>query len=284
MDLRFPRRRFLALALLSLARPLSATADAKGLVTRTYEVEVSVLFNLLTFAVKGTIAEEIDAAAGRYRVTLTGAGTGVSTRTTGQGIIQDGRFKPAELESVHVVRGRENRTSLKYDYRPWPRRVPLGQLHAAPRAPPSGRRRRRRWPRASTWTTSSRPSSISPPTSSTATRTARTASRWCGGRGPPTRGRTTSRRDGYRAELATAALPRRARRRPRDDLTARLDLTGFSSWARRDSARPRDVRSGPAPRVACESPLMLGTNFVLRLARAVVSRGDPATISWRSAR
>ena len=102
MDLRLPRRRFLTLSLLSLVLPRSAPADVKGPVNRPYEVDVSVLFNLLTFAIKGTVSEEIDHAAGRYRVTLTGQGTGVSTRTTGAGIIQDGRFKPTEVaERLH---------------------------------------------------------------------------------------------------------------------------------------------------------------------------------------
>lgn len=116
MDLRLPRRRFLTLSLLALGLPRSAPANVKGLVSRPYEVDVSVLFNLLTFAIKGTISEEIDPTAGRYRFTLTGQGTGVSTQTTGVGVIQDGRFKPTELMSVHTVRGRENRTSLTYDY------------------------------------------------------------------------------------------------------------------------------------------------------------------------
>ena len=65
MDVRLPRRRFLTLSLLSLVFPRSAPADVKGPLNRSYEVDVSVLFNLLTFAIKGTVSEEIDLAAGQ---------------------------------------------------------------------------------------------------------------------------------------------------------------------------------------------------------------------------
>ncbi|MDQ5834619.1 MAG: hypothetical protein M3550_16450, partial [Actinomycetota bacterium] len=68
MNLRLPRRRFLTLSLLSLVLPRSAPADVKGPGNRAYEVDVSVLFNLLAFAIKGTVSEEIDRVAGRYRV------------------------------------------------------------------------------------------------------------------------------------------------------------------------------------------------------------------------
>ena len=262
MDLRFPRRRFLALAILSLARPQLATADTNGLVTRTYEVEVSVLFNLLTFAVKGAISEDIDIAAGRYRLTLTGAGTGVSTRTTGQGIIRDGRFKPTELDSVHVVRGRENRTSLKYDYQRG-----LVEYHSVSYTLLLGRRRQAddvvKLPSGqhvddlfSAELNFAADKLDRDPDGAyriTVVRRAR----------PVNEGPDDVSRDGYRAELATArfhAAPDGTTGR----LTARLDLTGFSSWAR-PTQPARVAFAADRTLESVESPLMLGTNFVLRL-------------------
>src|SRR5215475_13755705 len=85
MELLLSRRRFLAL-------PLGAIAWAR------------------------LAGAEIDRDAGRYRVTMTGRGAGVSARTEGAGIIQDGRFKPTRILAVHTVRGHDNRTELTYDY------------------------------------------------------------------------------------------------------------------------------------------------------------------------
>jgi len=55
-------------------------------------------------------------AASRYRVVLTGEGTGVTQRTEMNGIIRAGRFLPLESLNVGTVRGHENRSSVKYDY------------------------------------------------------------------------------------------------------------------------------------------------------------------------
>ena len=262
MDLRFPRRRFLALSLLSLVRPPVALADAKGLVDRPYEVEVSVLFNLLTFAVKGSISQEIDPAAGRYRFTLTGAGTGVSTRTTGAGVIQNGRFKPTDLQSVHTVRGRENRTSLTYDYQRG-----LVEYHSVSYTLFLGRRRQADdlvklapgqhvddiFSAELNFAADKLDRDPDGAYQITVVRRAR----------PANEGPDDVSRDGYRAELATArfhAAPEGTTGR----LTARLDLTGFSSWAR--PTQPARVAFAADRHLeSVESPLMLGTNFVLRL-------------------
>ena len=59
-----------------------------------------------------------------------------------------------------------------------------------------------------------------------------------------------------------ASTPRR--RRATGRLTARMDLTGFSSWAR--PAQPARVAFAADRHLeSVESPLMLGTNFTLRL-------------------
>jgi len=265
MDPRFPRRRFLALTLLSLARPRSAPADVKGQVDRQYEIEVSVLFNLLTFAVKGTISEAIDAAAGRYRVSLSGAGTGVATQTTGQGIIQEGRFKPTELQSVHTVRGRENRTSLSYDYQRG-----LVEYHSVSYTLLLGRRRQ-----ADDVVRLSPGQHVDDIFSAELNFAADKLDRDPDGAyritvvrraRPANEGPDDVSRDGYRAELATARF-HAAPEGPTGRLTARLDLTGFSSWAR--PAQPARVAFAANRHLeSVESPLMLGTNFVLRLGAA----------------
>ena len=262
MDLRIPRRRFLTLSLLSLVFPRAAPAIVKGLVNRSYEVDVSVLFNLLTFAIKGTISEEIDQAAGRYRFTLTGQGTGVSTRTTGAGIIQDGRFKPTELLSVHTVRGRENRTSLTYDYQSG-----LVEYHSLSYTLLLGRRRQvddlvKLAPGQHVDDVFSAELNFAAdkldrdPDGAhriTVVRRAR----------PANEGPDDVSSDGYRAELATVRL-HAARDGATGRLTARLDLTGFSSWAR-PTQPARVAFTADRHLESVESPLMLGTNFTLRL-------------------
>jgi len=72
--------------------------------------------------------------------------------------------------------------------------------------------------------------------------------------------------DGYRAELATARF-HAAREGATGRLTARMDLTGFSSWAR--PAQPARLAFAADRHLeSVESPLMLGTNFTLRLGAA----------------
>lgn len=262
MDLRVPRRRFLTLSLLYLVLPRSAPADVKGPVNRPYEVDVSVLFNLLTFAIKGTISEEIDHAAGRYRLTLTGQGTGVSTRTTGAGIIQDGRFKPTELLSVHTVRGRENRTSLTYDYQRG-----LVEYHSVSYTLLLGRRRQ-----ADDVVKLAPGQHVDDVFSAELNFAADKLDRDPAGAyritvvrraRPANEGPDDVSSDGYRAELATARL-HAAREGATGRLTARLDLTGFSSWAR-PTQPARLAFAADRHLESVESPLMLGTSFTLRL-------------------
>jgi hypothetical protein len=77
---------------------------------------MGVLFDLLTFHVAGTVAEEIDHPAGRYRIVLTGEGSSISHRWESLGMIRSGRFLPTASWSTGTVRGRENRSSIRYDY------------------------------------------------------------------------------------------------------------------------------------------------------------------------
>jgi len=263
MDVRLSRRRFLALPLLGTFFPGLAGAGTGGRLTRAYDADVGVLFNLLTFAVRGTIVEEIDRAAGRYRVTMTGQGAGVSARTDGAGIIRDGRFKPTEILSVNTVRGRENRTSLTYDYE-----RSLVEYHSVSYTFLLGRRRQaddvlRLAPGqhvddvfSAELNFSAGALDVDPDGAYriTVVRRARPASE-----GPDD---VTS--SNYRAELATLrfhAAPEAATGR----LTALVDLTGFSSWAR--ATQPARVAFGPDRHLeSVQSSLILGTTFTLRFA------------------
>jgi hypothetical protein len=81
-----------------------------------YRVEISMLFDLIRYSVSGTMVEEVDAGAGRYRVLITGSGTGVSSRVEARGLIENGRYRPLELKSAHSMAGRPSSLSITYDY------------------------------------------------------------------------------------------------------------------------------------------------------------------------
>ena len=269
------RRSFLGLPLAGLAAPIlglgapvlaradAPRADKPSDSTRAYEADVGVLFNMLTFALKGHVTEEIDRAAGHYRVTMTGQGTGVTARTESTGIIRDGRFKPTALSSVHVVRGRENRTWLTYDYARG-----LVEYHSVSYTLLLGRRRQaddvvRLVPEQPVDDLFSAELNFAADKLErdadgahriTVVRRAR----------PVNEGPDDVSPDGYRAELATLrfhAAPEVATGR----LTARVDLTGFSSWAR--PTQPARVGFDAERHLeTVDSSLMLGTTFTLRLA------------------
>jgi|SoiMethySBSTD1v2_1073268.scaffolds.fasta_scaffold350403_2 hypothetical protein len=116
MTLKLSRRQLLALPLGMLALPRLASAETPVRKTFSYQADMGVLFDLLTFHVTGTVIEEIDYAAGRYRVVLTGEGSGVTHRTESLGTIRGGRFLPTASWSSGAIRGRENRASTRYDY------------------------------------------------------------------------------------------------------------------------------------------------------------------------
>ena len=110
------RRHFLGLPLAFLLLPRVAGASLPSRKTFSYQADIGVLFDLLTYHVSGTMTEDVDYAASRYRVVLTGEGTGVTLRTEASGIIRAGRFLPLESLSTGTVRGRESRSTMKYNY------------------------------------------------------------------------------------------------------------------------------------------------------------------------
>lgn len=93
-----------------------AHALEDGRSTFTYQLDLSVLFSVLTLSITGTVLQEIDRRAGKYRVTMEGQGTGLSTRTEASGVIRDGRFKPVETRAVHHFRNRQNTSTTTYDH------------------------------------------------------------------------------------------------------------------------------------------------------------------------
>src|SRR4030095_5469681 len=106
-----------SMALVSWCPRRSATA-AGAPATRTfgYRVDILMLFGLVQYSVSGSMVEEVDAGAGRYRVLITGSGTGVSTRMEARGLIDDGRYCPLEMKSLHSMAGRQSSLSITYDY------------------------------------------------------------------------------------------------------------------------------------------------------------------------
>ena len=259
------RRRFLALPLLGLLMPRSALADATERTLRSYEANIGVLFNLLTFTLSGSVTQEVDRTAGWYKVTMNGKGAGVTAQIESTGVIRSGRFMPTETRSSHTVRGHDNRLAVTYDYdrglieyhvlaytfllgRRWQVddlvRLPPGQhvddvISAllnfsvnALDAEPDGSYR------------------------VTVVRRAR----------PANEGPDDVSPRGYRAELATTRF-RVAPDAATGQLTALVDLTGFSSWAR--PSRPALVAfSSDRSLQSVNTSLILGTTFTLQLSPA----------------
>ncbi|MGH7314982.1 MAG: hypothetical protein ACREJS_01850 [Candidatus Rokuibacteriota bacterium] len=257
------RRRLLAILPLGLlfGRGLAHALD-DGRSAFTYQLDLSVLFNFLSLSVSGTVVQEIDRRAGTYRVTMEGHGAGISTRTEAAGIIRNGRFMPVETRAVHHFRGRQNTSATAYDYT-----RQQAEIHAVTHTLLLGRRRRvddilalppgrhvddlisaelnfanntlereadgtyHTWVVRRARAENERPDDVSP--------------------------------DGYRAEL----VPLRFRPRPdaaTGRLTALIDITRFSSWARAD--QPARVTFAPDRQLeSVQSSLMYGTTLDVRV-------------------
>src|SRR2546426_11270589 len=74
------------------------------------------MWDFFTFAVTGTVTEEINLAAGRYRMVLAGEGSSITAHPEASGVIREGRFVPVETHSRSTIRGREGTLHLLYDY------------------------------------------------------------------------------------------------------------------------------------------------------------------------
>jgi hypothetical protein len=227
-----------------------------------YQLDLSVLFNFLSLSLVGTVTQEVDRRAGRYRVTMDGKGTAISTRTEATGVIKDGRFKPVETRSVHMFRGRENTSTTTYDYD-----RQRAELHAVTHTLLLGRRRQ-------VDDTLSLPPGrqVDDLISAELNFAANTLDRDADG----TYHTSVVRRaraenegpddvspDGYRAEL----VPLRFRPMP-DGPTGRLaalvDITRFSSWARADQPA-RVTFAADRQLESVQSALILGTKLSVRV-------------------
>ena len=134
-------RRAVLLGLGSLVLGLSlparyAAAAPPAARTFGYRVDISMLFDLLRYSVAGSMVEQVDTSAGRYRVLINGSGAGVSSRVEAQGLIENDRYRPLELKSAHSFVGRPSSLSITYDYARG-----LVNYHAVGHTLISGRRR-----------------------------------------------------------------------------------------------------------------------------------------------
>jgi hypothetical protein len=109
------RRTFMTLMLAGLLAPAPLVA---GPVSRrsAFAAEVSILYQMLSFQLKGDVQESVDLAAGRYDVRVNGRGDGVANRIESSGVLGEGRWVPLRSASWFEVRGRESRVNVTYDY------------------------------------------------------------------------------------------------------------------------------------------------------------------------
>lgn len=255
----------MAASLPLLASPRVAVAAVPARQTFDYSVDVGVLFDLVTFALKGTAVSEIDQAAGRYRVSMNGEGDRISLHTEARGVIRQGCFTPVELHSHSTISERESRLDLLYDH-------DRGTVEYHSVMHTFFLRRRRQVDDLLKLPADRRVDDL---LSAELNFAANMLEREADGTyrtfivrraRPENEGPDDVSASGYHAEL----VPLRFQATP-DGVTGRLnaliDITGFSSWARR--GQPARVTFGPDRHLeSVQSRLMLGTTFKARLAAA----------------
>src|SRR5262250_4003198 len=98
MQFRLSRRAFLAAPLSLLLFPRAASAAVPSTPPpQAFTVDVGILFDMINFALEGTITKTIDETAGLYRITVEGEGDKISVHTDAGGFIREGRFIPVHL-------------------------------------------------------------------------------------------------------------------------------------------------------------------------------------------
>jgi hypothetical protein len=110
------RRQFLALGLSILLHPRRLFAADPSVRRGPYSADVGILYSMFTFHLEGAVEETVDRAAGRYEVKVVGQGDGVANRIESSGELRDGRWVPLRGASWFSIRGRESRTRITYDY------------------------------------------------------------------------------------------------------------------------------------------------------------------------
>ena len=227
-----------------------------------YRVDISMLWGVLRYSVTGSMVEEIDAAAGRYRVLITGAGTGVSSRIEAQGLIEpSGRHRPLEMKNAHSMAGRESWLSITYDYDRG-----LVDYHAVGHTLLLGRRRQVddvvQLPEGRAVD-----DAVSAGLNFAAGYLERDATGTCHlfvlrRARPPGEGTDDVSPAGYRVEVVPVSL----RVEPdagTGNLTARMDVSGWSSWARPD--QPARLVFTPDRRLeSLEARLQFGSTIRMR--------------------
>jgi hypothetical protein len=110
------RRYFLTLGLAALLAP-SQLAAAPVFRRETFTAQVAILYQMLTFQLKGDVQESVDRGAGRYEVRVNGQGDDIVNRIDSTGVLREGRWWPLRSASWFQVRGRESRVQVTYDYK-----------------------------------------------------------------------------------------------------------------------------------------------------------------------
>jgi len=110
------RRLFLTLPAALLSIPLTRLAAEESVRLGQYVADVGILYDVLTFHLKGTIEERIDRAAAKYHVAITGDGASIANRIESWGTLRDGRWIPLRSISWFKVRDRLSQTEIDYDY------------------------------------------------------------------------------------------------------------------------------------------------------------------------
>jgi len=259
---RLSRRAFLMAPLPLALVPREAPAAPPLGEPWNFSVDVGVLFDLITFTLKGVLVKEIDHAAGRYRITVNGEGDNISVHTDASGVIRQGRFVPVDLHSTSTIRGRPSRLDLRYDHDRG-----TVEYHSVSQTFFLGRRRQvddvlKLPPDRHVDDLLSAELNFSAnmldrdPDGTYRTYIVRRVR-------PENEGPDDVSPSGYRAEL----VPLRFQVAPGETpgrLRALIDITGFSSWARQN--QPAQVIFGPDRHLeSVQTKLMLGTTFKARL-------------------
>jgi hypothetical protein len=268
MAFRLSRRAFLAAPLSLLLLPRATAGALSGTPQpQAFTVDVGVLFDMINFALKGTVTRDVDEAAGRYRITMDGEGDKIAVHTEANGVIRQGRFMPVQLHSTSTIRGRLSTLDLLYDHDKG-----TIEYHSVGHTFFLGRRRqvddvlklptdRHVDDLLSAELNFAADKLDRDPDGTYHTYIVRRSR-------PENEGPDDVSPSGYRAELIPLrfrVVPDEASGRQR----AQIDITGFSSWARRN--QPAQVTFGPDRHVeSVQSRLMLGTTFKARLATAAL--------------
>ena len=259
------RRAFLVAPLTLGLLPQLASALPRAGEPLDFTVDVGVLFDLITFALKGVVLKEVDYVAGRYRITMTGEGDKISVHTDASGVIRQGRFVPVDLHSTSTIRGRPSRLDLRYDHDRG-----TVEYHSVSHTFFLGRRRQvddvLKLPTGrhvddllSAELNFAANMLDRDPDGTYRTYIVRRVR-------PENEGPDDVSPSGYHAEL----VPLHFQVTPAPDeapgrLRALIDITGFSSWARHN--QPARVTFGPDRHLeSVQTKLMLGTTFKARLA------------------